>query len=184
MIELITGCMYSGKTERFIERVHELKGEGKHILQFKPVQDDRYDKNDIVSHDGRRIKGLAVDGPDELMEIVEGEEPDCVAIDEVQFFGWDFVRVVETLANQGVHVLLAGLDQDFTGRSFGIMPDLMAQSDVMIKLNATCARCGDPASKSQRLVYGRPAAIYDPIVIVKEGVTYEPRCRKHHELVS
>ena len=181
MIEVITGGMYSGKTNTFIERVRELEKEGKRVLRLKPIQNDRYAKNDIVSHDGHRIRAVAIEDVAELTEMVEEEACDVLAVDEVQFFGWDFVILVNQLAEEGLHLLLAGVDQDFTGRPFGIMPELMVYADIMRKLNGTCQICGELASRSQRLVYGEPAKAHEPVMQTEdENTTYEARCRKHH----
>lgn len=182
MLEVITGSMYAGKTTRFIERVNELRKEGKTVSVLKPIQDFRYSKNDVVSHDGVKIKGLAVDEVFEIREIVEEDGSDVIAIDEIQFFGWDFVEIVNEIADNGVHVLLAGIDMDFTGRPFGIMPELMAYADVLVKLHATCSVCGGVGSRNQRLVHGQPAKEHDPVYATGEHITYESRCRLHHEI--
>lgn len=182
MLELITGSMFAGKTTRFIARVENLRQEGKNVVVLKPIQDFRYSKNDVVSHDGLRVKGLAVDEVFEIREIVEEEGCDVIAMDEIQFFGWDFVEVVNELADRGVHVLLAGLDMDFTGRPFGIMPELLAYADVLTKLHAKCSVCDGVASRNQRLVNGKPAKAHDPIFVSGEHIRYEPRCRIHHEV--
>lgn len=182
MLEVITGCMFSGKTNTFIKKVNEIEYEGKTIIRLKPVQDFRYSKNNIVSHDGNQVKALAVDEVYEILEIVKEEECDALAIDEVQFFSWDFVDVVNELADNGVHVIVAGLDLDFTGRPFGIMTELLAYADKVIKRNAKCKTCGGIASRSQRLVNGKPAKEHDPIFTSGDHITYEPRCRIHHQL--
>lgn len=182
MLEVITGCMYSGKTTRFIQRVEKLEEEGKTVFRLKPMQDFRYSKNDIVTHDGVKIKGIAIDEVDEIHEILSEEEYDVIAIDEVQFFHWDFIEIINELADSGKHVLLAGVDLDFSGSPFGIMPEILAYADVLIKLNAKCSVCQENASRSQRLVNGKPARKKDPRIIYSDEITYEPRCRKHHEL--
>lgn len=182
MLEIITGSMYAGKTTLFIERVNDLRDAGKTVSVLKPIQDYRYSKNDVVSHDGLKIKGLAVDEVFEIREIVEEDGCEVIAIDEIQFFGWDFVEIVNEIADKGVHVLIAGLDTDFTGRPFGIMPELMAYADKLVKLHAQCAICGGIGSKNQRLVNGQPAKEHDPIFAAGEHITYESRCRIHHEV--
>lgn len=184
MLEIITGSMYAGKTTRFISRVNELRAEGKTVSVLKPIQDFRYSKNDVVSHDGVKITGLAVDEVFEIREIVEEEGSDVLAVDEVQFFGWDFVEIANEMADKGVHVLIAGLDLDFTGRPFGIIPELMAYADLLEKLHTTCSICGGVGSRNQRLVNGQPAKEYDPIFASGEHITYESRCRLHHEVRS
>lgn len=184
MLELITGPMFAGKTTNFIKRITDLRAEGKNVIVLKPIQDFRYSKNDVVTHDGISVKGLAIDEVYEIRELITDEGCDVVAVDEVQFFGWDFVEIVNELADEGIHVLLAGLDTDFTGRPFSIMPDLMSYSDVLLKLNGSCSVCGGLSSKSQRLVNGFPASEYDQIIVVDDSVTYEPRCRLHHEVLE
>lgn len=180
MLELITGSMFAGKTTLFIERIQALREAGKNVTVLKPIQDFRYSKNDVVSHDGLRVKGLAVDEVYEIREIAEEEGCEVIAIDEIQFFGWDFVEIVNELADQGVHVLLAGLDTDFTGRPFGIMPELLAYADKLVKLHGKCCVCDGIASRNQRLVNGKPAKLHDPIFASGDHITYEPRCRYHH----
>lgn len=180
MLEVITGSMYAGKTNLFISRIKELRAAGKNVSVLKPIQDFRYSKNDVVSHDGLKEKGLAVDEVFEIREIVEEDECQVLAIDEVQFFGWDFVEIINEIADKNIHVLLAGIDMDFTGRPFGIMPELMAYADILVKLHSKCSECEGIGSRSQRLVNGKPARIHDPIVVSGEDITYESRCRKHH----
>lgn len=184
MLEVITGSMFSEKTTELIHRVKTYEAEGKHVVTLKPIQDSRYARHDVVSHDGLTMRALAVDGVDEIYEIVEEEACDVLAIDEVQFFGWDLLEVVVELANRGVYVLVAGLDLDFRGRPFGIMPELMALADIVQKKHATCAVCGRIASRSQRLLNGVPAKASDPIFLMDatEAIQYEPRCRFHHEV--
>lgn len=182
MLEVITGCMFSGKTTRFIERVKELKAEGKTVIVLKPEEDVRYSEDHVVSHDGVQIQGLSIDETDQIWEFVE--DCDVIALDEVQFFGWDFAETVNEIANQGIHVLAAGLDLDFRGRSFGIIPELMALADTVTKLSGNCSECGELASRSQRLVNGFPAKESDPVYVetADDLIQYEPRCRRHHEV--
>jgi thymidine kinase len=184
MLEVITGSMFSEKTTELITRVKEYEKEGKNVIIVKPVQDSRYSRNNVVSHDGLKIRALPVDGVDEIFEVIEEEECDILAIDEVQFFGWDFLEVISHIADKGVYVLAAGLDLDFRGRPFGIMPELMALADIVKKKHAKCSICGNIASRNQRLVNGVPAKESDSIVVTgtNESITYEPRCRFHHEV--
>lgn len=181
MLEVITGCMYSGKTTTFINLTKELQNEGKNVVILKPIQDSRYSKNNIVSHDGLEIKGLAIDEVDEIWEFID-DDIDILAIDEIQFFTWDIVDILNEIADKGVHVIVAGVDLDFKGKPFGIMPVLLAYADKVKKLSSTCAICGNLASRSQRLVHGQPAKITDPILVSANGITYESRCRIHHEI--
>jgi len=184
VLEVITGSMFSEKTTELIYRVREYEREGKTVVTLKPVQDARYSRNDVVSHDGLKIRALAIDGVDEIYEIVEEEECDVLAIDEIQFFGWDLLDVISDIANRGIYVMVAGLDLDFKGKPFGIMPELMALADIVNKKHARCKVCGKIASRSQRLINGVPAKESDPIFLnsENENITYEPRCRYHHEV--
>ena len=180
-LEVITGCMYSQKTETFIAKINELRESGKEVVVLKPMQDSRYARHDVVSHSGIRTKGVAIDDLSEIWEYIEGI--DVLAIDEVQFFeNWDFVDVINDIVSQGVEVILSGLNLDFKGRPYGVMPMIMASADVLHLLHATCSVCGKEATRSQRLVNGKPASVNDPVHIVSEHITYEPRCRSHHEL--
>jgi thymidine kinase len=182
MLEVITGCMFSGKTNGLIARMGELRAEGKKIAGFKAIQDDRYSKHNIVSHDQLEMEGLAIDEVYEILEVVREEQCDAIAVDEVQFFSWDFIDVIHQLLEEGRHVVLAGVDLDFTGKPFGIIPELMAYADLLTKKNAICRSCGNVASRSQRLVDGMPARSSDPLFITEKYITYEPRCRSCHEV--
>lgn len=180
-LEVITGCMFSKKTETFIQKIDELRSKGKEVVVLKPIQDSRYARHDVVSHSGIRTKGIAIDELDEIWEYIDGI--DVLAIDEVQFFeNWDLVDLVNEIVSQGVHVILSGLNLDFKGRPYGVMPMIMASADVLNLMHATCSVCGEEATRSQRLVNGKPASVNDPVYIISEHITYEPRCRKHHEL--
>lgn len=184
MLEIITGSMFSEKTTELITRVKEYEKEGKNVIILKPIQDSRYARNSVVSHDGLKIRALPVDGVEEIYEVIEEEACDILAIDEVQFFGWDFLDVITQIADQGVYVIAAGLDLDFRGKPFGIMPELMALADIVKKKHAKCSVCGNIASRNQRLVNDVPAKESDPLVVIgnNENITYEPRCRFHHEV--
>jgi thymidine kinase len=180
-LEMVVGCMYSKKTEYLIKQIESLKKEGKSIAALKPIQDYRYSKNDIVAHSGIRTKAVAIEEMGEIYEFAEGV--DVLVIDEIQFIeNWDFIDVVEEFLQRDMHILLAGLDKDFRGNPYGVVPQLMAKCDTLIKLYGVCRVCGAPASFSQRLVNGFPAHINDPIYIVSPDITYEPRCRRHHEI--
>ncbi|MGE5554117.1 MAG: thymidine kinase [Betaproteobacteria bacterium] len=180
-IEIIVGSMFSGKSEELIRRLKRARIARQKMQVFKPAIDDRYSLGDIVSHDGDTIEAVSVGAAAEIMPLV-ADDTEVVAIDEVQFFDPEIVTVCQRLANQGRRVILAGLDQDFRGEPFGSVPVLMALAEEVTKLRAICMRCGGPASRTQRLVDGRPAYYEDPIIMVGAQENYEARCRKCHEV--
>ena len=162
--------MFSGKTEELIRRVKRALLARQRVQAFKPRVDDRYDASRIVSHEGVRVEAVAVSTSRSLEERVEGETQ-VVAIDEAQFFDRGIVEVCERLANRGVRVIAAGLDQDYLGRPFPPMPELMAIAEEVTKVHAVCTVCGGPASRSQRLVTQATT------VLVGGVESYEARCR-------
>jgi thymidine kinase len=170
-IEVICGSMFSGKTEELIRRLKRAKIARQHVQVFKPRIDRRYADEDIVSHSSQKLVSEPVDGPDELLARVR-PETQVVGIDEVQFLGPGIVAACETLANRGLRVICAGLDQDYRGRPFDPMPVLLAVSEFITKEHAICVICGNPANRSQRLtdVPGR--------VAIGGLGEYEPRCRR------
>ena len=182
-IEVICGCMFAGKTEELIRRINVLSYAKQKILVFKPKIDDRYSEIEIASHSGRKVPCFAIDDPEEILDKVT-DDVQVVAIDEVQFFNSKIVDVCEYLADKGVRVMVAGLDKDFRGEAFGVMPELLTKGEFVTKLTAVCAKCGSPATRTQRLVDGKPASFDDPVVLVGAVDHYEPRCRHCHEVVN
>lgn len=180
-IEIIVGSMFSGKSEELIRRLKRTRIAHQKMQVFKPAIDDRYSLGDIVSHDGDKVEAISVSKAAEILHQV-ADDTEVVAIDEVQFFDPEIVMVSTRLANQGRRVILAGLDQDFRGEPFGSVPVLMALAEEVTKLRAICMRCGGPASRTQRLVNGRPAHYEDPVIMVGAQENYEARCRKCHEV--
>ncbi|NEP82523.1 MAG: thymidine kinase [Okeania sp. SIO3B3] len=178
-IELICGSMFSGKTEELIRRVRRAKIAKQHVQVFKSRLDIRYHFNQISSHSGYQYDATLVDAAEDIPPLID-EETTVVAIDEVQFFDWRIAEVCSTLADSGRRVILAGLDMDFRGEPFGPMPLLMAQAEEVDKLHAICTVCGAPASRTQRLIDGRPANYDDPVIMVGASEVYEARCRHHH----
>ncbi|MEM9954239.1 MAG: thymidine kinase [Chloroflexota bacterium] len=180
-IEIVCGSMFSGKTEELIRRVRRAIIAKQKVQVFKPQIDNRYGIDEVVSHNGQNVE--AVPMPEARM-IIDNIAPDTtvVAIDEVQFFDHGIIEVVERLANNGMRVIIAGLDTDFRGEPFGLMPELMARAEEVTKLRAICMVCGDQATRTQRLVNGAPAYYDDPIILVGAKESYEPRCREHHEV--
>ncbi|WP_163531194.1 thymidine kinase [Halobacillus ihumii] len=180
-VEVICGSMFSGKSEELIRRVRRATYGNLSVRVFKPVIDNRYKEDSIVSHNGTSVLARPVAESLEILKEVSNEV-DIVGIDEVQFFDDNIVEVVECLADRGIRVIVAGLDTDFRGEPFGKVPELMALSESVTKLNAICPVCGSPASRTQRLIDGEPASYDDPIILVGASESYEPRCRHHHEV--
>lgn len=170
-VEVITGSMFSGKTEELIRRVKRALYARQRVQAFKPRIDTRYDPSRIVSHEAAHVEAVAVATSSSLEQRVE-PETQVVAIDEAQFFDRGIVEVCERLANRGLRVIAAGLDQDYLGRPFSPMPDLMAIAEEVTKVRAVCTVCGGPASRSQRIVS-------ESTTVLVGGVeTYEARCRR------
>lgn len=180
-IEVICGSMFSGKSEELIRRVRRTQFAKQSIMVFKPKLDDRYSVTEIVSHNGTSVMAEPIATSTKILQTVHADI-DVVAIDEVQFFDEGIITVVQQLADRGHRVIMAGLDQDFRGEPFGPMPTLMAIAEQVTKLHAVCAVCGSPASRTQRLINGKPACYGDPIILVGAAEAYEARCRHHHEV--
>lgn len=182
-IEVISGCMFAGKTEELIRRIKVLEYAKKKIVVFKPVMDNRYSEMDVVSHAGTSVKSIAVAHAEDILDYID-KETEVVAIDEVQFFDEAIVDICEMLADQGKRVMAAGLDMDFRGVPFGVMPRLFTMAEFVTKLTAVCTKCGAPATRTQRLVNGKAANYHDPIVLVGASEAYEARCRHCHEVLD
>lgn len=182
-IELICGSMFSGKSEELIRRIRRTQFAKQKAIAFKPAIDNRYDDNDVVSHNGAKVEAYAVATSAEILEHIT-DDVEVIAIDEIQFFDDNVVDVVQQLADQGKRVIVAGLDQDFRALPFSCMPQLMAIAEYVTKLQAVCAVCGEPASRTQRLINSEPAHFHDPIILVAASESYEPRCRHCHEVIK
>jgi len=180
-VEVICGSMYSGKSEELIRRVKRAKIARLKIQVFKPLLDNRYADNNVVSHTGSQEEAVAVEDSGVLFAKVE-PDTQVVAIDEAQFFDMGLVDVCRRLADQGKRVIVAGLDMDFRGLPFGPTPALMATAEYVDKLQAICMKCGNPANRTQRLVNGKPARASEPTILVGASEAYEPRCRRCHEV--
>lgn len=183
-LEVITGCMFSGKSEELIRRVDRAKIAGQKILLFKPRLDDRYSKNEIVTHYGRKFKANLLKTGEEkietLREIAEPEEldkVDVIGFDEGNFFEKDLTSLVMKLIADDKRVIVAGLDLTFAGDPFHPMPRLMAEADRLDKLHAVCTECGDTATRTQRLIDGEPAPADDEVIKVGGKDNYDARCR-------
>lgn len=175
-IELIVGPMFSGKSEELIRRIKRSIIANQKVIVFKPSIDNRYEKDKIVSHNGIKIEALIVNDPWEIYQ--KSQNFDVIGIDEAQFFDNQLIEVVEKLADNGKRVIIAGLDQDFRGEPFSIIPHLMAIADSVDKLHAICVICGAVATKSQRLINGKPAPYNSPTIVIGANEIYQPRCRK------
>ncbi len=182
-VEVIAGCMFAGKTEELIRRIKVLEFAKKNIIVFKPKIDNRYSDTMVVSHAGSSVESVVVGSSLEILEYVN-ENVDVVAIDEVQFFDEQISEVCNYLAKRGKRVMAAGLDMDFRGRPFGVMPTLITEAEFVTKLTAVCVKCGSPATRTQRIVNGSPAKYNDPIVLVGAQESYEARCRHCHEVID
>jgi thymidine kinase len=180
-IEVITGSMFSGKTDELIRRLRRATIARQKVQVFKPAIDNRYDSEKVTSHAGSDFEAIPIQKAEEILDKLQ-EDVTVVAIDEAQFFDESILRITNDLADAGIRVIVAGLDMDFRGEPFGPMPFLMAQAERVDKLQAICMVCGEPASRTQRLVNGHPARYDDPVVIVGAAEIYEARCRKHHEV--
>lgn len=178
-IECITGSMFSGKSEELIRRLRRGIYAKQKVIVFKPAIDDRYHKEKVVSHDGNELEAINISTAREIL-LQNLSQFDVIGIDEIQFFDNEIVHIVEKLAEDGHRVVVAGLDMDFRGEPFDTMPQIMAVSEQVTKLQAVCAICGSSSSRTQRLINGQPARIDDPIILVGANESYEPRCRAHH----
>ncbi len=180
-VEVICGSMFSGKTEELIRRVRRAQIARQKVQVFKPSLDNRYAAEAVSSHNGMAFKAEVVDSAQGILQRVK-HDTDVVAIDEVQFFDWKIADAVDYLADRGIRVICAGLDMDFRGEPFGPMPLLMARAERVDKLHAICMVCGNEASRTQRLINGKPAHYDDPIILVGAEEVYEARCRACHEI--
>jgi thymidine kinase len=178
-LEVICGPMFSGKSEEMIRRLRRAEIAGQRVVIFKPRIDDRYDAADVVSHAGARMRAVPVSTALEISERAQGF--DVVGIDEVQFLEPAVVACALELADRGLRVVAAGLDQDFRRLPFGPIPELLSRAEFVDKLQAVCHRCGGPATTTQRLVDGRPAPYSGETVVVGAAEQYEARCRGCHE---
>jgi thymidine kinase len=181
-IEVVTGVMFSGKSEELLRRVRRAMIAKKRVQVFKSHLDNRYSGVFAVSsHDGRTAEALPVDSARQISLRLD-PAAQVIAIDEAQFLDDDIVSLATELANRGRRVIVAGIETDFRGEPFGPMPKLMAVAELVDKLHAICVICGNPASRNQRLIDGAPAPYDSPVILVGGRDTYEARCRHCHEV--
>ncbi|MCW2924814.1 MAG: thymidine kinase [Thermoleophilia bacterium] len=179
-IEVICGSMFSGKSEELMRRLRRAQIARQRVAVFKPLLDNRYHATDVVSHDGTRLAARPVDTSAEILRLVG--DAAVVGIDEAQFFDTNIVDVALRLADDGKRVVVAALDMDFKNEPFGPVPGLLAVSEFVDKLQAICQVCAGPATRTQRLIGGRPASPDEPVIRVGAQESYEPRCRECHQL--
>jgi thymidine kinase len=180
-LEVITGPMFCGKTDELLRRLRRATIAKQKIQVFKPGFDVRYSSEKVTSHAGNEYDAYPLENIKEIPTLLL-DDVTLVAIDEAQFFGKDIINVIQELVDQGIRVIVAGLDMDFRGEPFGQMPVLLAQAEIVDKLHAICMVCGEEATRTQRLVDGTPAYYDDPIIIVGASEMYEARCRIHHQV--
>jgi thymidine kinase len=174
-LEVITGSMFSGKSEELIRRLRRAEIAGQRALIIKPLIDDRYDVGHVVSHAGAKMRAVTAESSDEVRRLAAGY--DAVGIDEVQFFDEEIVDAIDEIVRGGARVVAGGLAQDFRGLPFGAMPTLLCVAEFVDKLEAVCHRCGGPATMTQRLVDGSPAPFDGETIQVGALDSYEARCR-------
>lgn len=180
-ITVVCGSMFAGKSEELIRRARRALYAKKKVQVFKPSIDKRYDQLMVVSHVGAKHEAVPVASVEDLARKID-RDTDVVCIEEAQFFDSAIVDLVVTLADDGVEVVVAGLDQDFRRQPFGPMPTLLALADEVVKLRAICIKCGRPASHTYRTIDGRPAHKNDPVILIGATESYEARCRNCYEL--
>ncbi len=180
-IEVVCGPMFAGKTEELIRRIKRLEYAKQNVLVFKPTIDNRYTKEEICSHNLSKKPSIIIDKGHEIIKYIK-DDTDAVVIDEVQFFDNEIIDVAEALADKGIRVIVGGLDRDFRGEPFGPMPELLARAEFVTKLTAICVKSGLPATRTQRIINGKPANYNDPTILVGANESYEPRSRHYHEV--
>jgi thymidine kinase len=181
-IEVISGVMFSGKSEELIRRVRRATIARRKVQVFKSHLDARYaGLYSVSSHDGREFEASPVDSAAEIFRLVR-PDTEIIAIDEAQFLDSQIISVVTSLAARGVRVILAGTDTDFRGEPFGPMGELMAVAEMVDKLQAICVICGDPACRNQRLIDGKPARYDSPTIMIGGRESYQARCRHCHSV--
>jgi thymidine kinase len=182
ILELVCGPMFSGKSEELIRRLRRAQIAKQNVLCVKHALDDRWSVEHIVSHNGSTFQTRSITDITQLPSLVESLQADVIGIDEAQFFSDSIIPVVCSLLKAHKRIIIAGLDLDFRGTPFGVMPTLMALSDTVSKLSAICTECGDDALLSQRLINGKAARHDDPVILVGAQEAYQARCRNCYEI--
>ena len=181
-IEVICGPMFAGKMEELIRRVTRMEYAHKNFLVFKPLIDNRYSIDEVVSHSKYKKKAINIKEAKEILPYIT-DDIQAIVVDEVQFFDESMISVLTNLANKGLRVICAGLDLDFKGKPFGIIPSLLAIAERITKLTAICMCCGEEATRTQRIIDGHEAYDDDPVVLVGAKESYEARCRRCHKVL-
>lgn len=181
-IEVICGPMFAGKTEELIRRVTRMEYAHKNFLVFKPSIDNRYSTDEVVSHSKYKKKAINIKEAKEILPYIT-DDIQAIVVDEVKFFDESMISVLTNLANKGLRVICAGLDLDFKGKPFGIIPSLLAIAERITKLTAICMCCGEEATRTQRIIDGHEAYDDDPVVLVGAKESYEARCRRCHKVL-
>lgn len=181
-VHVIAGCMFCGKTDEMLRLLRRFSIAGRRVLLVKPRLDTRTDAITVVSRSGAQHAAISVESSADIPALVT--DADIVAVEEGQFFDEGLPGVVEALAASGKQVVVTGLDRDFRGIPFGPMPRLLALADQVTKLTAICMVCGEPATRTQRLIGGEPAGADSPLIVIggMGDETYEARCRLHHQV--
>jgi thymidine kinase len=178
-IEVICGSMFCGKTEELIRRLRRAEIARQRVQVFKPSIDQRYDSVKVSSHAGMVFNAIPIDKAEDILTLLE-KETTVIGVDEAQFLDDKIIDVALSLADLGLRVIIAGLDMDFRGEPFGSIPILMAKAEQVDKLHAICMVCGEPGTRTQRLLNNQPARYDEPVVVVGASEMYEARCRQHH----
>ncbi|ASJ05840.1 thymidine kinase [Thermococcus pacificus] len=183
-LEVITGPMFAGKTTELIKRIERQMFAKRKAAFFKPAMDSRYSKDEVVAHNGLRYEAFVIPtdekGVERIVEITKRDGYEVIGVDEVQFFHISVVEALNRLADEGVYVIASGLNLDFKGDPFPVMRELLVRADNIVYLTAVCTVCGRPATRSQRLIDGKPAPRNSPVILVGGRESYEARCREHH----
>ncbi|HIP88957.1 MAG TPA: thymidine kinase [Thermococcus paralvinellae] len=183
-LEVITGPMFAGKTTELIKRIERQIFAKRKAALFKPSIDNRYSESEIVAHNGLRYEAYVIPTTEEgvkmIYDITKNEKLEVIGVDEVQFFPLSIVETLNKLADEGIYVIAAGLNLDFKGDPFPVTRELLVRADNIVYLTAICTICGAPATRSQRLINGKPAPRNSPVILVGGIESYEARCRRHH----
>ena len=183
-LEVITGPMFAGKTTELIKRIERQIFAKRKAALFKPSIDNRYSESEVVAHNGLRYDAFVIPtdegGVKTIEEITKRERFEVIGVDEVQFFPMSIVGMLDELADSGVYVIASGLNLDFKGDPFPVTRELLVRADNIVYLTAICTVCGAPATRTQRLINGKPAPRNSPVILVGGRESYEARCRRHH----
>jgi thymidine kinase len=180
-LTVVCGSMYAGKSEELIRLARRALFAKRKVQVFKPFIDTRYHETMVVTHMGVKHEAVAVRSVADLAAAIE-PKTDLVCVEEAQFFDRELVDLAVCLTDEGVDVVVAGLDQDFRRRPFGPMPELLIAADEVLKLRAICMKCGEPASHTYRMIDGKPAHWNDPVVLIGATEAYEARCHRCFEI--